>query len=419
MDLRLPILRFLTKSKIAPRLREVRRQAESSTPYLHHMGDSVLAGPGEELRALKGLIEDSTTRKKDFIDLSMGTPLSRIFSEEEIAQARRQISNEKLYPPPLGLPQLREQMAQVFGEQALTTYNPEEEVIITNGVSQAISLAVDTFVNPGDRVVLLDPSFLVYNFCLKMQRARPIWVASQTRQGEILVDFDQLSRAMRRARMIFINSPANPTGCQLSKKSMEKIVELANHHDVLIFSDEVYDKFIYSGEFISPTTLQASRSRTLVAKSFSKTYGMVAYRVGVLAGPAGLIRPISMQMSVRCPFVPLICHALALQVLGEPREKFDAELACFKSKRDAVFALAQDLGIRVTNPSGAFYLWINISGSGLSADEFTSAIKQKGALVMPGTSFGPSGKRFIRISIAEDLENIKYAMVKIHEQLTA
>lgn len=433
----LRLAKFLIRTGLARRMPDVRRVVGKGLDYLPYYSDGVLMAPNAELLATQALFararELATSDEgQELIDLSLGAPRfrrrqkpgndavsERLFDPSPLNPPQHSVRESagpfdaghlapledgqqaSDYPPPWGLQELRQAIADKLHRENELTYSPERETLVTTGVSQGISLAVDTFVNPGDKVVLFDPSFFVYSFALRIKRARIAWVPAPAVEGNIQIDLRKLERAMRGAKLLVINTPSNPTGAVLEIETLQRIVHLARKHKVLLFSDEVYERFLYDGRFTSTAALKHARERTITANSFSKSYALASYRVGYLAAAEGLMRPMQMNLLVRSPFVPTVCQKLALKLLSEPDGCFPDVLANYDRNRHEVARRLGALGLHCPMPKGAFYFWISLTGRATDGRAFSRALlEQKRVLVMPGNDFGPSGAGYVRLSYA-------------------
>jgi len=274
-------------------------------------------------------------------------------------------------------------------------------VSILNGVSQAIHVVFDTFVNPGDKVVLVDPTFLVYPLAAQYHRARVAWVPSTLENGHTKLDQRRLERAMKRAKLVVVNTPSNPTGGVLQPETLERILGLARRHDVLVLSDEVYERFQYDGEHVSIASLPGARERTITVNSFSKSHAMAGCRIGYMAAIRYLMRPMAVHQFIATPFAPVASQRLAIAALRESPGKSRPVLDAYDARRRWMHRELCSMGLPCELPAGAFYFWVPIQQFGMTSLEFAHALlaSQK-VLLMPGENFGPSGPRHIRISYA-------------------
>jgi aminotransferase len=297
--------------------------------------------------------------------------------------------------------ELREAVAAKLQRDNGIIVTPDDEVAITNGVSQAIHIVFDSFVNAGDKIVLADPSFLVYALAAQYHRARVAWVRSWLEDGRTKLDGRQLQRAMRGAKLVIVNSPSNPTGGVMGLDTLENILYLARRYDVLVLSDEVYERFVYDGRHTSIASLAGARERLITANSFSKSHAMPGCRIGYMAAIRHLMRPMMVHQFVATPFAPVASQRLAIRALSEPRGRSQQVVRQYDARRRTVHRALGETGLACDLPGGAFYLWASIEQFGLSGLEFSSRLLERHkVLLMPGDHFGPSGPNHVRISYA-------------------
>lgn len=405
MAIPLRLAKSLIRTGVAQRMPSIRKLLGGGVDYLHYYSDALLMAPNTEVAATEALFAQ---RGPDCVDLSLGAPQFEAMRPAAHAAPRPRLDGDQRglergpYPPPAGLPELRAAVAEKLRHENAVDFSPQREVVITSGVCQAISMVLDTFVNPGDAVVLFDPSFMLYHYALRWQRARIRWVPTHVADGEIHFDPARLRRAMRGAKLVMVNTPSNPTGGVFSTASLECIADLARRYDALIFSDEVYERFLYDGRrFVSIGSLPAAQRRTITANSFSKSHSMASLRVGYLAAHEYLMRPIMGGQFVRYPFVSTPCQHIALEALREPDDEFAPVLREFDRRRRWAYRELVAMGCEAARPAGAFYLWVDISPFARSGMEFAQRLlDEHDVLVFPGDGFGPSGQQRVRLSFA-------------------
>jgi aminotransferase len=425
--LELTALKFLVRTGLAGKFDVVRRRAGASTPWLKYYSDSVLAGPGENMRLLRQILASGATASKlPPVDLTFGAPEFHLEWADGFAELARDAFRDMdeadeddlltKYPPPLGHRELRSLLAKKMEAEQDEYYDPDRELLITNGASHALSQALSALVNPGDKVVLFDPTYYMYNYMCKLLRARVAWVPTTLERGYVQADERRLRRAMHGAKVAILNSPSNPTGCTMPAELMELVVRLANEHDVILISDEVYEYFVYEGEFQSVARLPGARDRSLIVNSFSKSYRMPAYRVGYMYGPEPLLQGILMQQVIEVPFAATLNQRFAICALERQshiRERANRE---FLPKRRVVLDALCRAGLEIPPPTGAFYAWVPIRQLGLTAHEFALRLAtEKGVLCMPGDDFGPSGRGHVRFSFGGPLEELREGMSRFVE----
>ena len=410
-----PVLlaKLLIRSGLARWLPGVQRLTDGGGAFLHYYSDRVLAAPYPELRAAAALLE---TPGPDGIDLSQGTP-----SFDLVPSGSTKLpADRRGFPPPWGLPALREAVARQLQAGHGLAVNPADEVLVTHGAAGAFSVALDTFVNPGDRVVLFDPTSPLYHLALRQRRARIRWVPTRLEAGRTRFHLEHLVKALRRARLIVLTSPANPTGGFIAPEDLEQIAWWADRRDVLIFDDQAFARYRYEGEPVSIGTLARARRRTLTAGSVSKGYALASARVGWLAGHRHLVRPCALTALLQTPFVPTLCQQVALAALAQGDDLFEPVREEFESRRRYAFERLQALGLKPAWPAGAFFFWVNVGDLGWSGRAFVGLLlRAKNVLVTPGDCFGPSGTSYIRLSYAADDGRLREGLARLADLLRA
>ena len=395
MPIPLPIIKFFIRTGIAQRIPAVRALVPEPS-YLRYFSDRILMAPNEPVRDMNGYLSRATP---DCIDLSLGAPFEEGLKPE--LPPSEELFAGSGYPPSVGLLELRRAVADKLARDNGIEADAGDEVAILNGVSQAIHVVFDTFVNPGDTVVLVDPTFLVYPLSTQYHRARAAWIPSWLENGRTKLDDRQLERAMRGAKLAVVNSPSNPTGGVLEPETLERILGLARKHDVLVLSDEVYERFHYDGEHVSIASLPGARERTITVNSFSKSHAMAGCRIGYMAAIRYLMRPMTVHQFIATPFAPIASQRLATQALAESPAKSRPVLDAYDARRQWMHRELCDMGLECDLPAGAFYFWIPIHQFGVTSLQFAHGLlASQRVLLMPGENFGPSGPRHVRISYA-------------------
>jgi aspartate/methionine/tyrosine aminotransferase len=388
--------KLLIRTGIARFLPGVQRLTEGGGDFLHYLSDRILTAPLAELRDAAGRLE---AHGPDTIDLALGAPRFDLVP----SGSTKLPAERRGFPPPVGLYELREAIAQSLFAEQLLSVRPADEVLVTQGAAGAFGVALEALVNRGARVVLFAPASPLYILALRYRGARIRWIETTTENGRLRFRLDRLARGLHRARMIVVNTPANPTGGVIAREDMEQIAWWAKHHDVLIYSDEVYGRYQYEGTTPSIGTLAAARQRSLSAGSVSQSHGLAAARVGWLAGCRHLIRPCTVAAAAQAAFVPTLCQQVALTGLKQSPESFVPIAAEFQSRRRYTFERLQAMGLQPAWPSGAFFLWVLVQPLGLDGRAFADRLlKMKKVLVWPGHHFGPGGAGHIRISYAQE-----------------
>jgi aspartate/methionine/tyrosine aminotransferase len=401
------LAKLLIRTGIARFLPAVRRLTDGAGPFLHYYNDRVLGAPFAELRDAAPFRELSGP---DAIDLAAASPR---FDLVPSATTKLPVDRRGL-PPPWGLPELREAVAAKLQADQRLTRNPANEVFITAGATGAWQLAADTLVNRGDRVVLFDPTSPLFALTLRHRGARLRWISTWLEGGRTRFRLEPLVKALTGARLIVINAPTNPTGGVLAAEDLEQIAWWANRRDVLIYSDDVFERYRYEGEALSIGTLASTRDRTLTAGSLSQGYGLASARVGWLSGHRHLIRPCALSAFMHTPFVSTLCQQLAVTALRQGAEVFQPMRSEFESRRRYAYERLQAMGLKPAWPAGAYFLWIPVGDLGLTGREFAARMVQaKKVLVVPGDLFGPSGPTHIRLSYAVEDGRLREGLTRL------
>ena len=323
---------------------------------------------------------------------------------------------ETHYTPNAGIFPLREAIAQNLRDYDRVAYDPSSEIAVTSGGMEALVLALLALVEPGDEVILADPSYTNYRDQIAIAKGVPVYVPVHEENG-FQFDPDDLRRAVTdRTRAIMLNTPANPTGGVASRRQLEEVAEIARQHDLWVIFDEVY-KYLFYGDspFVSIASLPGMRERTLVLDSCSKTYAMTGWRVGWIAGPAEVVGCIPKIQENVCSCVPAFVQRGAISALRTAREDVRRMNEEYRRRRDAVVAGVNAIpGLSARTPEGAFYLFVNIRETGLSSEDFAMRLLEEGRVALsPGSAFGPSGEGYVRISYASSVENIRKGVARM------
>jgi aminotransferase len=315
-------------------------------------------------------------------------------------------SNKGLYKLRLGLARYLESR---FG----LDYCPDEEILITVGVSEALDLALRAIINPEDKILIPVPSYVSYGPVTELAGGIPIYI--DTRED----DFKLTPRALRKhldkkPKAIILNYPANPTGVSYTKKELGQINEILLKHKILCITDEVYADLTYDFPHTPLATLPGAKKNTLYLDGFSKSYAMTGWRIGFTCGPREIIAAMTKihQYTIMC--VPITSQMAACEALVAGRKSVEEMKREYRRRREFVVSALNDLGLNCTMPQGAFYAFPSIKKTSLSALDFARGLlKEQKVAVVPGTAFGSRYDDYIRISYASSMENLKEALSRI------
>lgn len=356
-----------------------------------------------------------TMDAEKIINLALGEPDFSTPQEVIAAAVQAMHSGQTHYTPNSGTPDLRRQIAAAVSAESGIKLDPELEIIVTEGGMAGLYLSLRTLLNPGDEVLLPRPSWTNYEAQIALAGGRLVSVP-MSRETGFTPDPEAIeARITPRTKLLILNSPANPTGAVCDLPLLERIAALAVRHDFLVISDEVYKHMIWDGaQHVSIASLPDMFRRTITINSFSKTYAMTGWRIGYTFGPAEVIsRMTVMQEDVySCP--NSLSQAGALAALQHDSCMLPM-LAAFDERRRILTEALSDIdGLSFVPPRGAFYLFLDISRTGLASDDFAlRLLREGGVCLVPGTAFGPEGEGYLRISYAASIDQLLGAADRI------
>lgn len=399
------LTKLLVRTGLARWLPSIRKQLGGGIGYLRYCSDRSLAMPLDELRALS---DHWSTCEADTIDLANIGPRLDAPSPARIASPRG-------YPQPGGAMELRSAIADHLCNSALTV-DATDAVLVTPGAISAWTTALDTFVNPGDRVVALEPCSPLFNIGLKHRRARIRWITTSTDNGFVRFDVNQLRRALTGAKLIVLSNPVNPTGGVLAAEELDQIAWWANRRNVLIYCDESFAAFRFEGEHVSLGSLEPAHRRALTAGSLSFGWGQAALRIGWLAGDRHLLAPCAVMSALGNPFIPSASQQSALMALRQSPAALSAIRDSIAEKRLFIHERLRDLGFEPHWPAGGLFAWFSVKPLGMQGREFADRLfADQRVLVSPGELFGPSAADFVRLSLAADDGRLREGLTRLTE----
>lgn len=350
----------------------------------------------------------------DLIALGRGDP--DFHTPKHIVEAAKAAldANQHHYTGPTGLPALRQAIAKDLKDSYGLDYTADE-IVVTAGVQESIMLTMLALVAPGDEVLITSPRFTTYDTAVHLCGGIPVPVPTYEANDFALDVAEIESRITPRTRMFVMVSPNNPTGAVTPPAVIRQIAELAVKHDILIVADEIYAKMIYApNEHLSIATLPGMKERTITLNGFSKTYAMTGWRVGYLAAPLDFVEKVTEPRHTLSINTCTISQFAALAALTGPQEPLHAMLAEYAERRDWLMPALTEAGFTYGHPGGAFYIYTNISSTGMAAPEFCERLlRETGVMLFPGTMFGDTSTDYIRISYLQPLPMIKEAVRRI------
>ncbi len=324
------------------------------------------------------------------------------------------------YSPNAGLMMLREAVAKKLKEQNGIEADPSREIMILTGANQAFLMGLAAFLRDGEEVLIPSPMFVTYAPAVTLAGGRPVEVPTYE-ENEFRLSVDDLEKKVtEKTRALIINSPNNPTGAVLTKKDLEEIADFAVEHDLMVFSDEVYEHFVYGVKHHSIGALNGMFERTITVNGFSKTFAMTGWRLGFVAAPSWIIEKMTrFQMyNSTCP-VTFAQYAAAKALEDERSWKAVEDMRReYERRRNLVLERLNGMGLPTVKPKGAFYIFPRVRDTGLTDREFSELmLKEAKVAVVPGGAFGRSGLGYIRISYATSYEQLEEAMDRMEKVL--
>lgn len=320
------------------------------------------------------------------------------------------------YTPSRGIPELLRAIARKLETENGAVYKPAKEILVMPGAKQAIFVAAQALLNPGDEVILFDPCWVSYAPCAELAGAVPVYVPmhAQTTAAELRVDLT--AAVTPRTRLVILNSPNNPTGQVWTAEQLQIVADAAQQHDLWVLSDEIYEKLIYDGHrHVSIAALPGMIERTMILNGLSKSHAMTGWRLGYIAGPEPLIEEMLKvhQHSTTC--AASFVQKAAVAALEGPQDYTDMMVGRYKARRDALVSSLNAIpGIRCELPQGAFYAWPNIAGTGLTSTQFAERLLDVEAVATtPGNAFGAAGEGYVRLSYANSDEMLADGAARI------
>ena len=317
-----------------------------------------------------------------------------------------------------GLIELRQEIAKYIKDTVHTDYDPEHEILVTVGGSEAIDLAVRAIVSPGDEVLVCEPSFVCYSPIVTMMGGKPVPLVTKV-EDEFRLTAEALKAAITdKTRLLILPYPNNPTGAIMRREDLEAIAEVLRGTDIFVISDEIYSELTYSGKHCSIVELADMRERTVLINGFSKAFAMTGWRLGFAACPEGIMKHMLKLHQYCIMSSPTTSQYAAITALRECLEDTQRMKEEYDARRRLVVNGFNKLGLTCFEPQGAFYVFPCIKSTGLSSEEFCERlINSKKVAVVPGGAFGDCGEGFIRVSYAYSVSHLKEALKRIGEFL--
>ncbi len=320
------------------------------------------------------------------------------------------------YTSNAGLKELKEEVAKFLNRRYDLTYDPIKEIIITVGGSEAIDIAMRAMLDPGDEVLIPQPSYVSYEPCCVLANGTPVIIELKA-ENEFRLTAEELEAAITpKTKLLVLPFPNNPTGAIMERKDLEAIAEVIKKYDLYVLSDEIYSELTYTENHVSICNIPEMRERTILINGFSKSHSMTGWRLGYACGPEIIIKQMLKihQFAIMC--APTTSQYAAVEAMRNGDEDVALMKAEYDVRRKYLLTRFREMGVECFEALGAFYVFPCIKQFGMTSDEFaTTMLKSKKVCVVPGTAFGDCGEGFLRISYAYSMENLKIAMDRFEE----
>ncbi len=357
---------------------------------------------------------DIVATMKDVISLGIGEP--DFVTPEPITRAGLESLHrgETHYTSNSGLLELRQSLAAHLQRRYGVSYDPGSEIVVTVGVSEALYLALTAVLNPGEEVLIPTPCFVAYQPEVILAGGTPVEIPSRV-EDNFQPNLESLRRAVTpRTKAILIGYPNNPTGAVASRETLLEVLKIAEEHDLVVISDEIYDRLVYGREHVSFAALPGAHERTITLGGFSKDYAMTGWRIGYAAAPADMLTGLLRIHQYTIMSAPTTAQAAALEALHSGESHVEEMVAEYDRRRKLIIGGLNRLGLPTFEPLGAFYAFPKIAVTGLDDEAFAQMLlEEEKVAVIPGSAFGVGGEGFVRCSYATAYEKIEEALFRI------
>ena len=354
---------------------------------------------------------DIVSEMKDAISLGVGEP---DFDTPWHVRDEGIYSLEKgrtFYTSNSGLTELKEEISNYLDRRCHVHYNPKNEIIVTVGGSEGIDIAMRAMLDPGDEVLIPQPSYVSYEPCCLLAGGKPVIIELKAENEFRLTKQELIDAITDKTKLLVLPFPNNPTGAIMEKEDLEAIAEVIIEKDIFVLSDEIYSELSYKEDHVSITSLPGMKERTILINGFSKAYAMTGWRLGYACGPKEIIEQMLKihQFAIMC--APTTSQYAAVEAMRNGDEDVAKMREAYNQRRRYLMHAFKEMNLDCFEPYGAFYVFPCIKEFGMTREEFaTRFLEEEKVAVVPGTAFGDCGEGFLRISYAYSLENLKVAL---------
>lgn len=358
---------------------------------------------------------DIVSEMKDAISLGVGEPdfdTPWHIRDEGIYSLER---GRTFYTSNAGLKDLRKEIANYIERTQKISYNPDNEILVTVGGSEAIDIGLRAVINPNDEVIIPQPSYVSYEPCAILANAKPVIINLKAENEFRLKPEELLNAITPKTKVLILPYPNNPTGAIMEKEDLAAIAKIIKEKDILVMSDEIYSALTYKNSHISIASLEGMKERTILINGFSKAYAMTGWRLGYACAPKEILSQMTKihQFAIMC--APTTSQYAAISALKNGDSDVEVMRRAYNQRRRFLMNAFKEMGLECFEPYGAFYVFPCIKEFGMTSEEFaTKLLMEEKVAVVPGTAFGECGEGYLRISYAYSLENLKLAIERIN-----
>ena len=357
---------------------------------------------------------DLVSEMEDVISLGVGEPdfdTPWHIRDEGIYALEK---GKTFYTSNSGLKALREEISNYIKRKQGVFYNPDSEIVVTVGGSEAIDIGLRALINDGDEVIIPQPSYVSYEPCAILANANPV-IISLKAENEFRLKPDELLAAITdKTKVLILPYPNNPTGAVMEKDDLDKIARIIAEKDIYVMSDEIYSELSYNGQHVSIASLPSMKERTILINGFSKAYAMTGWRLGYACAPSNIIKQMTKihQFAIMC--APTTSQYAAVEALKNGDKDVEVMKTSYNQRRRFLINAFKEMQLECFEPFGAFYVFPCIKEFNMSSEEFaTRFLEEEKVAAVPGNAFGECGEGFLRISYAYSLDNLKEAMFRM------
>ena len=374
------------------------------------LSDTIVSIPPSGIRKFFDIVSEM----KDAISLGVGEPdfdTPWHIREEGIYSLEK---GRTFYTSNAGLKELKEEICNYLKRRMEVSYLPDSEVMVTVGGSEAIDIALRAMLNPGDEVLVPQPSYVSYVPCVTLAGGKPVIIQLEEQDQFKLTGRKLLEKITPKTKILILPFPNNPTGAIMEKEELEEIAKIVREKDLFVLSDEIYAELTYKQKHVTIAAFPGMKERTVLINGFSKAYAMTGWRLGYVCAPEVILKQMLKihQFAIMC--APTTSQYAAVSALRNGDKDVEMMRESYNQRRRYLMHAYKEMGLDCFEPFGAFYTFPSIKRFGMTSDEFaTRLLKEEKVAVVPGTAFGDCGEGFLRISYAYSLESLKKALGRI------